>query len=287
MPVSVLAEPLWDGSGARVGVTVTGLGLTPSTITLWRSYDDQRDAVAGERRVVATDGAYIIDNHAPVGRPVKYEVEVLTGPDGAQRAYSAPVVVDTGGQGILSDPLVPQSWVPLVGTKDGPDSVYLLSPALQELERKANSSIFTIMGNDKPMALFGQRLAESGLDTSVGTRSAEQNARLESMLKNTSYLLFRPSPTWGLNLPGVMFILNPSYTQVDKNKMMGGDLTWWNLKSDVVGAPTIRVLTATFTWGDVAIMFDTWGQQQAAIQESAAAAGESPTWLYNLKHPIG
>lgn len=287
MPAAVVAEPLWDGSGARAGVTITGLGLTPSTITLWRSYDDQREPVAGERRVVATDATYITDYHAPVGRPVKYEVEVLTGPGGAERAYAEPITVDTGGQGVLSDPLVPQSWVPLVGTKENNDSVYLRAPALQNLERKANTSIFTIMGNDKPMALFGQRLAESGLDTSVGTRSAEQNAQLENLLKSTSYLLFRPSPSWGLRLPGVMFILNPSYTQVDVNKMMGGNLTWWNLQSDVVGAPTIRVLTATFTWGDVAIMYETWGQKQAAIEESAAAAGESPTWLYDLKNPLG
>lgn len=285
MPAAVVAEPLWDGSGARAGVTITGLGLTPSTITLWRAYDDQREPVAGERRVVATDATYITDYHAPVGRPVKYEVEVLTGPEGAHRAYAAPVTVDTGGKGVVSDPLVPQSWVPLVGEKDK-DSVYLRSPALQELERKTNSSIFTIMGNDKPMALFGQRLAESGVDTSVATRSAEQNAQLENLLKSTSYLLFRPSPSWGLNLPGVMFILNPSYTQVDVNKMMGGDLTWWNLQSDVVGAPTIRVITATFTWGDVAIMHETWGQKQASIEESAAAAGQSPTWLYDLKNPL-
>lgn len=287
MAAVVTAEPLVDGAGARAGVTITGLGVGGSVLTLWRSYDDQREAVAGYRRVAANDATFITDHHAPVGRPVTYEVEVLTGPGGAERAYASPIILDTAGAGILSDPLVPQAWVPLVGTRESKDSIYLRGKALQELEQKADISIFKLMGADKPMALFGQRLAENNLDTSVGTRSAIENARLSKMLKNTSYLLFRPSPTWGVDLPGVMFIINPSFVKIQVNTMMGGDLTWFDLKSDVVGAPAIKVLTATFTWGDVAIMFETWGQKRAAVQASASAAGDSPTWLYDLKHPIG
>jgi hypothetical protein len=64
-------------------------------------------------------------------------------------------------------------------------------------------------------------------------------------------------------------------------------LTWWELQSDVVAAPAIRVLTATFTYGDVAILFSTWGDKKAAVVAAAAAAGEAPTYLFDVKHPLG
>jgi len=67
----------------------------------------------------------------------------------------------------------------------------------------------------------------------------------------------------------------------------GGDLTWWDLQSDVVAAPTIRVLTAEFTYGDVALLFPTYQAKQDAVTASAAAAGESPTYLFDLKRPLG
>jgi hypothetical protein len=224
-----------------------------------------------------TDAAFVVDYDAPLGRPVVYEVEVVDGPSGAGRTTSDPVTVDSV-TGWLMDPLVPQSAVPVVG--DGRDETYLRSEALSALEYTADVQVFNIMGSNKPLALFGERMAERGLDTSMSTRSAEQNARLENLLKSSAQLLFRPLPGWGTRtLPGAMFLANATAVQLPVDVSWGGSLTRWDLKSDVVAAPTLRVLTATFTYGDVAILMDTYGQKQDLM------AGKS--YLDDLKNPLG
>jgi len=285
--VAVIAEALADAESAPAGVTITGLGVGDSLVTVWRSYDDVREAVPGYRRVVMNDASFFTDHFPPLNRPVRYEVEVLSGPSGAARATADPVTVHSD-TGFIMDALLPHNAVPVVGERRTNGDVYLRSPALSSLEYNADISIFKIMGSDKPMALFGQRMAEMGLDTSLGTRSAAENARLKNLLKSTAQLVFRPLPEWGdIGLPGVMYLANAKATQVPVNVLMGGELTWWDLQSDVVAAPAIRVLTATFTWGDVAILYNTWGDKQAAVEAAAAAAGEAPTWLFDLKHPLG
>lgn len=275
--VHIIADALLDAPAPRVGLTVAGLAVGDSLVSVWRTADGERSPVRGARRVIMNDAAYVIDWDAPLGRPVSYEAEVISGPLGAVRAYANPVTLDSP-TGWLMDPLVPQSAVPVVGGKG--DEIYLRSQALSQLEYQADVSIFNVMGSDKPLALFGQRMAERGLDTSMSTRSAEQNARLEKLLKSTAQLLFRPLPGWGTRtLPGSMFLANATATQVPVDVSWGGDLTWWDLKSDVVQAPTIRVLTASFSYGDVEILMDTYGQKQALM------AGK--TYLDDLKNPLG
>jgi hypothetical protein len=255
-------------------------------VTVWCVADEERNPVRGARRITMNDAAYVVDWDAPLGRPVTYEVEVITGPAGASRTTSDVVSVDSE-TGWISDPLIPQTAVPVVGG-DGDDAVYLRPQALAELEYSADVQMFDIMGSDKPLALFGQRMAERGLDTSMGTNSAEQNARLKKLLKSTAQLLFRPLPAWGgFELPGAMFLANPSAKQVPVDVRWGGQLTWWEMKSNVVQAPAIKVLTATFTYGDVELIFATYQQKQDAITAGAAAAGEAPTYLFDIKQPLG
>jgi len=275
--VAVVVEALTDAPCPRVGVTVTGLGVGESVVSVWRSADGERGPVRGARRVVMTDAGYLVDWDAPLGRSVSYEVEVISGPSGASRVTAAPVTVESS-TGWLMDPLVPQSAVPVVG--DSTDETYLRAQALSELEYAADVQVFNIMGSSKPVALFGQRMAERGLDTSVSTRSAEQNARLESLLKSTAQLLFRPLPGWGTRtLPGTLFLANASAVQLPVDVSWGGNLTRWDLKSDVVAAPTIKVLTASFTYGDVKLLFASYGDKQAAMS--------GRTYLDDLKNPLG
>ena len=263
----------------RVGVTVTGLSVGNSIISVWRTADGERSPVRGARRVPMNDAGYVIDYDAPLGRPITYELEVLSGPGGATRVTSSAVAVDAT-EGCIMDPLVPQSAIGVTGTKDGKGSAYLRATALSALEYSADVSVFNVMGSDKPLALFGQRMAERGLDTSMGVRSAEANAQLKNLLRSTAQLLFRPLPSWGeFELPGTLFLANATATQVPVDVSWGGELTWWEMKSDVVAAPTIRVLTATFTYGDVAILIGTYGQKQDLM------AGKS--YLDDLKNPLG
>jgi hypothetical protein len=276
--VEIMAEPVL-GTPDGAGITITGLGVGSSVVTVWRTAGNNRKSVQGERRVIMNDAGYVVDHFAPLGRPVTYEVEVLAGPLGPARATAQPITVPAR-TGWLSDALVPQNSVPLVGERWNNSDIYLRGEAMAQLEYQAGISMYQIMGNPEPMALFGQRLAATGVDTSVGTRSAEENARLQDLLRSTAQLVFRPLPEWGdLGLEGTMYLANATARRIDVNKRMGGDLTWWELKSDQVAAPAIRVLTGTFTYGDVEIMMSTYQQKQDLM------AGKK--YLDDLKNPLG
>lgn len=267
------------GTPDSAGITVTGLGVGESVLTLWRISGKTRKPVQGERRIVMNDAGYVVDHFAPLGRNVTYELEVLSGPLGPSRVTSAAVFVPST-TGWLSDALVPQNSVPLVGTRTDNNDIYLRGEALAALERSAEVSLYKIMGDSEPMALFGERMAAKGVDTSVGTRSAEENAKLEELLGSTAQLVFRPLPEWGdVGLQGTMYLANATYRRIDVNKRMGGNLTWWELQSDQVAAPTIRVLTGTFTYGDVELLMSTYQQKQDLM------AGK--TYLDDLKNPLG
>lgn len=276
--VAITVEAIIGAPCDRTGLTITGLGVGDSLVSVWRTADEERNPVRGARRTLMNDSTYIEDWDAPLGRPITYEVEVISGPGGASRTTSAPVTVSST-TGFIMDALIPQTAVAVIGG-DGDDAVYLRAHALAELEYRAEITTFDIMGSNKPLALFGQRMAEKGIDTSVGTHSAEQNARLEELMKSTAQLLFKPLPGWGTRtLGGSLFIGNAAAKQMPVDVSWGGDLTWWDLKSDVVAAPTIRVLTATFTYGDVEILFSTYQQKQDVM------AGK--TYLDDLKNPLG
>lgn len=276
--VAVLAEQILGNPCDRASITISGLGVGASTATLWRVADGERNPVRGARRVVMTDASYVVDWDAPLGRPISYELEVLSGPAGASRTRSNTCTIEAA-TGWLLDPLLPQTAVPVIGG-DGDSGPYLRAKALSALEYAADISIFNIMGTDKPLALFGQRQAARGVDTSLGTESAEQNARLAKLFKSTAQLLFKPLPEWGnFELPGTLFLANAKATQVPVDVSWGGAVTWWDLTSDVVGAPAIRVLTATFTYGDVELLMSTYQQKQDLMG--------GKTYLDDLKNPIG
>lgn len=275
--VAVTVEALLDAPCPRVGVTITGLGIGDSVVSVWRSADGLREPVRGARRVTLVDSAYLIDYDAPLGRPIAYEVEVISGPSGADRVTSSSVTVNSE-TGWLMDPLIPQSAIPIVGSRDNNGTPYLRGEALAQLEYAADVSLINVMGSDKPMALFGQRMAARGVPLSMGTRSAEQNKKLKDLLLSSALLLFRPVPGFGIDLPGSMFVTVPTATEAPVDVAMGGNLTWWDLQADTVAAPTLRVLTATFTYGDVALLFATYQQKQDAT---------TGTYLDDLKHPLG
>jgi len=278
MAVAVVAESLPGGPGPKCGVTVTGLGVGSSIVTVWRTVDGVRGPVRGARRVVMNDAGFVTDWDAPINRPVSYEVEVLSGPGGPLRKTAAAVTV-VSVTGWLMDPFVPQTAVPVVGAPRDNGDIYLRGQALAELEYGADVSMFNVMGGDKPIALFGERMAERGLDLAMGTRSAVESKKLKELLRSSSGFLFRPGPDLdGLLLDALMFIAAPSVSQVPVDTAWGGELTWWNFKADTVAAPTIKVLTATFTYGDVQLLTDTYQQKQDSMS--------GLTYLDDVKNPL-
>ncbi|MFJ4286399.1 hypothetical protein ACIPY0_12205 [Paenarthrobacter nicotinovorans] len=287
--VAVTLDAFMDYPCPRVGVTITGLGTGTSVVSVWRISEGKRNEVPGFRRVLMTDADYVVDFFAPLGVPVKYEVEVMAGPSGAARVTSAPTVLGDPDSpvGYIMDALVPQTAIPLVGRRDG-QHLTLTAASLSELESAADVSMYDIVGSNEPMALFSQRMAERGVPFQLAARSAEQNAQLKNLLASTANLHFRPAPAW--EDPGIdpqVFISTPRVRKTPVTRGWGDRLAWWDLNFDVVRAPAVRVMTATFTYGDVAIMFSTYQDKLDAVIAAAAAAGEAPTYLFDLKKPLG
>lgn len=277
MALAITAEEVAPGPGPKAGITITGLLVGLSVLTVWRTADGIRKEVRGQRRVTANEAEYIEDWDVPTNRNVVYEVEVLSGPGGPARAKSAPLNIYSDSSWIM-DPFVPQTALQIHGERTE-NNIFLRSPALEALELIANSSMFDIM-NGETVALFGQRMREKGMDLSMATRSAVESANLKDLLMSSSGFLFRPGPELaGLDLPGTMFISVEKVTQRPKDSLWGGESTWWDMVADSVAAPKLKVLTATFTYADVQAMYDTYQQNQDAFF--------GMTYLDNLKNPTG
>lgn len=277
MAVAITAESRLDNPCPRAGITITGLTVGDSLVSVWRLADGKRFSVRGARRAIMSDAQFLTDYDAPLGRPVSYEVEVISGPVGPARVTSAPITIDTPF-GWLQDPLVPQSAV-AVSAGDLDELAHLQAQALSSLEYNANVTLIPVMGTDAPMGLFGTRQAASNIPLPLDVDSKEQNRRLKDLLKSTAQLLFRPVPSYSeLELPGTMYVSVASVREIPINVSGVDFLTRWELKADTVDAPTMRVLTANFTYGDVAIVYATYGQKQTAN------AGK--TYLDDLKSPL-
>ena len=278
MAVGVSVEALLSGPCPRVGVTITGLGIGESLVSVWRLADGERNPVRGARRITINDSNYVVDFDAPLGRPISYEVEVIRGPSGPSRVTSSSVTVSSS-TGWLMDPLIPQTAVP-VGRRMAPGGEIVFSAsAMAKLDYAADAQVFKILGSDKPMALFGQRMAAAGVDFSLITNAAEQNTRLSNLLKSSAQLLVRVPASWTTAIPGSCFTLVGSVSEVPVEASIGGALSSWSLTGDTVAAPTIKVLTATFTYGDVSLLTSTYQQKQDRM------AGKK--YLDDLKNPVG
>ena len=275
--VAVSVEALTDAPCPRAGVTITGLGVGDSVVSVWRSADGLREPVRGARRVTLVDSDYLIDYDAPLGRPVSYEVEVISGPTGADRVTSSSVTVSSDSAWIM-DPLVPQSAVPITRRLTSTGEPTFAVEAMNKLDYAMNSQVFNILGSDKPMALFGQRAAATGVDLSMITDAAEQNTRLRSLFASSGVLLVRLPASWADFVPGAWFALVASVSEQPVGASNGDPVTVWSLSGDTVAAPVLKVLTATFSYGDVDLLFATYQQKQDA------ATG---TYLDDLKHPLG
>lgn len=278
--VAVVAEPIPPGVAPAAGITITGLGVGDSLVSVWRTADEERRPVRGYRRTIMNDAAFVEDWDVPLDRPVAYEVEVISGPSGASRTSSAPIIVEEGvDQGWIMDPLIPGTAVAITKPSQAAGRPAFAADAMKALEYSSDIALYKILGSDEPMALFGQRMRAAGVPLSMITNAAEHNSRLRKLFMSTSELLVRLPPSWQGALPGTWFTVINKISEQPVNASMGGALTLWTLTGDSVQAPTIRVLTARFTYGDVAILFSTYQQKQDAM------AGK--TYLDDLKNPFG
>lgn len=271
-------EALVDEPCPRVEITISGLGLSPSTVSLWRIEDGVRSPVRGARRVSMVDADFVTDYDAPLGRPISYELEVIASSDGSSRTASAPVTLESDSAWIM-DPLMPQSAVAVRRSMLPSGEATFEASAMATFDYAADAQLYRILGSDKPMAMFGQRLAAAGVDLTMVTNAVEQNARLKALLSSSGQFLIRAPLAWTDVLPGACFAMVANVSQKPLGARRGSPLTVWSMTADVISAPTIKVLTATFSYGDVEMMMDSYQQKQDLM------VGKS--YLDDLKNPVG
>ena len=275
--VAVLVDEVTGGAPA-VQLTITGLGIGDSVVSVWRTADGVRSPVRGARRARMNDADIVTDYDVPLGRPVTYEVEVISGPSGASRTSSGPVVIDSDSAWVM-DPLDPSTAVPIARTLTDVGVSFEVS-AMAEFEYAANFSSIQVMGADRPMVLSGPRQAASGINLKLISDMAQQNTNLRNLFMSGGPLLLRVPAGWTSVVEGTCFVSVPSVSELPVGAPHGEPLTLWELVGSTVAAPVLKVLTATFTYGDVAILFSTYQQKQDAL-------GSGATYLDDMKNPFG
>ena len=276
--VAVLVDEVTGGAPA-VQLTITGLGIGDSVVSVWRTADGVRSPVRGARRVTMVDADAVTDYDVPLGRPVTYEVEVISGPGGASRTSSEPIAVESDTAWIM-DPLDPSTAVPIRRTLLPSGEPTFEVEAMSSFDYVSNMSLIQVMGTDRPMALIGPRSAAQSVNFSMIADAAEQNTRLRNMFRGGGQLLFRLPASWSDVVEGSFFAAVDTVSELPLSAPHGQPTTIWRLTADTVAAPVLKVLTATFTYGDVAILFSTYQQKQDALPSGA-------TYLDDLKSPFG
>ena len=278
--VAVTVEALAEGPWA--GVTITGLSAGAHVLTVWRTAGGERLPVRGARDLDAVDSAYVIDYEVPLAQAVTYDVEMVSGPDAGAVVAPASVTVPSSC-GYVHDPLDPTVVVPVWASRAPGGEPVLGGTAFKTLVHEADVSYHNIIGARLPVAIGGSRQAASGVDLSMLTDAEAQNTRLRDMLANTSLLVVRGLPAWlGEAWPPVAYVSAPSVVEypltAHLQRGVGRYLTRWEMVGRRVRGSSASVLISLFTYDDVAAVFATYDQKQAA------AAGL--TYLEDLKNPL-
>jgi len=266
-------EVFTDDPCPRVAITLDGLDPSgPSRVTLWRSAEGgKRRQVRGWSNRLVFGSDFGIDYEVPLGRPVRYDVQLISGavtPD----ELTAYVQVDAE-HGFVQDPLIPSGAVAVTGGEGGgTDTIPTLrSSAFSALQYEMGWNAAQILGSDTPVGLMGQRMVASGVDFSVFTDAAEQTTALRQVLRTAAPVLVRTLPAWG-DLPDLMY-LAASVTEEPLTVPWGGSLTHWVLSGDQVAPPSLNVLVPLWTYDDVQAVFDAYNY--AYRQSLAVTAGAS------------
>jgi hypothetical protein len=267
-----------DAPCPRVEVTITDVTPTDNVVNVWRTADGRRQAVRGARKLTVNGSNFLIDYEIPLGRTVAYDLEVTSGLNlGVGVTQQTATVTSTTWW--IQDPLVPSSAIALDVTKNDSTKPYMASASLKNLDYRAQMSVIPILGSSAPVALMGQRMDAANVAFDLFTNMASVTTQLRNLLKQTPLLLVRSPGLRNDGMPGLAYFGSASAMECPVTVAFGGSLTEWQLKGDLVAAPSMNVLVPVWTYGTVAAL---WGTYQAA--QTAHAGG---TYLDDLKSPSG
>lgn len=261
-------EPFTDAPVPRVGITVTGLDpVGPSVVTVWRSSaGGKRRKVRGWANRVVYGSDYTLDYEAPLGRLVTYDLQVISGALVPLRISDSTTLESE--YGYIQDPLLPLGAVAVTGGVGIDGAASLTSAAFRKLAYDVDSSEVRILGSDEPVALTGQRMAASGIDFSVFTEAAQQGTDMQNLLTSSPLVLIRPLPSWG-PLQDLIYTIPKVSTEITYGEH-GATFIEWNLTGNTVAPPSIQVLVALWTYDQVAAIWATYNDAQAAADAAAA-----------------
>lgn len=275
--IALVAKPTFDPC-PRVEITISDVTPTDNIVTVWVTADGKRKAVRSARKWTVNGSNFVVDYEPALGRTVAYDLEVTSGLN-----YGAGVTQQTttvnAAAACIQDPLVPTSAIPIYENYSPNGEPTLQGQAISALEYAAGMNLIQVIGSPDPVALMGQRLSAANVDFSMVTTAAQQTTNLRNLLQQAPVLLVRPLPTFGAPLPGLCYVASAKPVEQPQFSRWEGTVTKWELKGDLVAAPTMNVLVPVWTYGTVAAL---WGTYQAA--QTALA---SKTYLDVLKSPSG
>jgi len=262
----------------RVEVTISDMTPTDNTVTLWVTADGKRKAVREARKWTVNGSNYVVDYEPALGRTIAYDLEITSGLNYGAGVTQQTIRVDCATW-CIQDPLVPSSAIALDVSRQDSSKPYLTAAAVKSLEYGAGVNIIPILGSTEPVALMGQRSIAAGVDFSMFTNTAEVTTQLRNLLQQTPLLLVRSNGVRNNGIPGLAYYAAARPVEHPVTVAFGGTLTQWELKGDLVAAPTMNVLVPVWTYGTVDAL---WGTYQAA--QTALAA---KSYLDVLKSPSG
>jgi hypothetical protein len=111
------------------------------------------------------------------------------------------------------------------------------------------------------------------------TNVPEVTTQLRNLLQQTPLLLVRSNGLRNDGMPGLAYYAAAKPVEHPITVAFGGTLTQWELKGDLVAAPTMNVLVPVWTYGAVEALWGTYQAPQTALG--------AQTYLDVLKNPPG
>lgn len=282
---------LASGSSPCPNVVITVTGLTAGaddTVNIWRTADGDRTAVRGTRGMTINGSGTVTDYEAPQGRPIAYDLEVVSGPDAGVITPTATITVpanlDSMGKPTwwIQDPLVPGSAIELAVTKGDGSRPSLTAAAVKSLEYDSDVNIIPVAGSNKPVAIGGQRLIPQNVPFDAFTNTAQTATQLRNLIEQTAVLLIRPPGTdRDAGIPGLFYGAFAKPVAQPINVAWGGTLTKWSLTGSGVASPTAAILVPIWTYGTVAALWSAYQDAQTAYSSLGM------TYLDVQKSPTG
>lgn len=280
----VIAIP--PGSEApRVGVTITGLGASPSIITVESTWDGGRTwrPVRGAQRITVISATFVTDFVPALNVEITYRVVVHAGPaiTGGDRA----VVTVPSTSAWIQDPLDPRGAVP-VSWVHGSDAVRLLSASGSSHTRGQAVDVVTPARARYPVASLGARLAPSGIPVHLRALVASQGALVNALLALidlSGTVVLRGLPP-ELGLDPVAHIIAPDIQDSPVNS--SGDLHYsrdWVMQVQQVRPTSMRIVVPWWSYADVKALWDAtaptyaWTGTASASTSTSTLAGTTRT----------